>query len=102
MIYYEEVRMHLGIDAGHAYGGYLAVLQMFCEERKIPYEGLGVGAIKKEAVGKGVASKDQMLDAAVKRFPSVNITDHNHADALFVWALGMKRSSASVVIDFSL
>lgn len=100
-VFYEEVRMHMGVDAGHAYGGFLATLQMFCETKKIPYDGVPVGTIKKHATGKGVAPKDKMLAAAVKAFPKVNIVDHNQADALFVWRIGLERLS-DVQIDFTI
>ena len=52
-IYYEEVRRHLGVDAAHAYGGFMAILTSFCEKNKIPYQGIPVGTIKKHATGKG-------------------------------------------------
>ncbi len=32
-IYFEEVRRHVGTDAAHIYGGLLAVLSAWCEER---------------------------------------------------------------------
>jgi hypothetical protein len=36
-VYFEEVRRHIGVDAAHAYGGFLAYLTSWCEEEKIPY-----------------------------------------------------------------
>lgn len=47
VVYFEEVRRHLGVDAAHAYGGFLASLTTWCEEHSIPYEGVPVGTIKK-------------------------------------------------------
>lgn len=35
-VYFEEVRRHLGTDAAHCYGGFLAVLAAWCEEKKFP------------------------------------------------------------------
>lgn len=85
MIAYEEVRAHNGIDAGHVYGGLIAVMQLVALRFEIPYKSFSVGAIKKTATGSGSASKQAMIDAAIKAFPNVNIKDDNHADALWIW-----------------
>ncbi|MBI3222284.1 MAG: hypothetical protein HYZ46_04260 [Nitrosomonadales bacterium] len=79
-VYFEEVRRHLGVDAAHAYGGFMAQLTAWCEHHQIPYQGIPVGTIKKHATGKGNASKDEMIAAAKARghLP----TDDNEADAL--------------------
>ena len=39
-VYFEEVRRHLGVDAAHVYGGFLATLTGWCEREGIPYEGV--------------------------------------------------------------
>lgn len=85
-VYFEEVRRHLGVDAAHAYGGFLAHLTAWCEHHKIPYSGVPVGTIKKHATGKGNAGKQEMIDAAVAAGFSPN--DDNEADALHLlsWA----------------
>jgi hypothetical protein len=59
-VYFEEVRRHAGVDAAHAYGGFLAHLTAWCEHHQIPYQGVPVGTIKKHATGKGNASKEDM------------------------------------------
>ena len=64
MVAYEEVARHLGTHAAHIYGGFLAILQEMCEERKIEFVGVPVGTIKKFATGRGNASKDMMIKAA--------------------------------------
>src|SRR6185295_10028602 len=51
-IYFEEVRRHLGTDAAHLYGGFLAILTAWCEHQRIPYEGVPVGSIKRFIAGK--------------------------------------------------
>ena len=56
-VYFEEVRRHVGTDAAHVYGGLLATLTAWCEERGIPYQGVPVGTIKRYAAGKGNADK---------------------------------------------
>jgi crossover junction endodeoxyribonuclease RuvC len=87
IVYFEEVRRHLGTDAAHVYGGLLATLTAWCEEQKIPYRGVPVGTIKKTFTGKGNASKDEMINAACHHFKRV-VTDDNEADALGIlyWA----------------
>jgi Holliday junction resolvasome RuvABC endonuclease subunit len=86
-VYFEEVRRHLGVDAAHAYGGFLATLSTWCEHHNIPYQGVPVGTIKKHATGKGNASKVDMTTAMVKL--GFAPTDDNEADALALlqWAL---------------
>lgn len=86
-VYFEEVRRHAGVDAAHAYGGFLATLTAWCEAHQIPYGGVPVGTIKKHATGKGNADKASMVAAARAR--GHNPTDDNEADALALlhWAL---------------
>lgn len=86
-VFMEEVRRHAGVDAAHAYGGFLATLTAWCEHHQIPYQGVPVGTIKKHATGKGNASKEQMI-AAVQAH-GYTPADDNEADALALlhWAL---------------
>lgn len=96
-VYFEEVRRHAGVDAAHAYGGFLATLTAWCEHHTIPYSGVPVGTIKKHATGKGNASKDEMIAAA--RALGHAPGDDNEADALalLTWAMvesGDVRASA--------
>lgn len=79
-VFFEEVRRHVGVDAAHAYGGYLATLTAWCEHHQIPYQGVPVGTIKKHATGKGNASKSEMIAAIFKR--GLTVADNNEADAL--------------------
>lgn len=81
---YEEVRRHLGTDAAHVYGGIIAILTTWCEEKRIPYLGVPVGTIKKFATGKGNANKDAMVEAARREFVHVSVDDDNQADALWI------------------
>ena len=86
-VYFEEVRRHVGVDAAHAYGGFLATLTAWCEHHQIPYQGVPVGTIKKHATGKGNASKDEMVASARARGHAP--ADDNEADALALlhWAI---------------
>lgn len=85
-VYFEEVRRHAGVDAAHAYGGFLATLTAWCEHHVIPYSGVPVGTIKKHGTGKGNADKAAMLAAA--RAMGHAPADDNEADALVLldWA----------------
>lgn len=82
---YEEVQRHLGTDAAHVYGGLVAHLQTVCEVKGIPYTGIPVGTVKKQATGKGNAGKEAMVEAARGAWPGLapNLGD-NEADALWV------------------
>jgi hypothetical protein len=66
-VYFEEVRRHAATDAAHIYGGFLACLTVWCEERKIPYQGVPVGTIKRHATGKGNADKQVVIEAVCAR-----------------------------------
>ena len=87
LVVYEEVRRHVGVDAAHAYGGFMAHLTAWCEHHQIPYQGVPVGTIKKHATGKGNASKAEMIAASKAR--GHDPVDDNHADALALldWAM---------------
>ena len=87
-VFVEEVRRHAGVDAAHAYGGFLAHLTAWCEHHGIPYQGVPVGTIKKHATGRGNADKAAMV--AAMRAKGYPVTDDNEADALalLLWAIG--------------
>ena len=93
-VYFEEVRRHLGVDAAHVYGGLLATLTAWCERHQIPYQGVPVGTIKRQATGKGNAGKAEVI-AAMKALGHP-VTDDNEADALALlhWALAQGTEPA--------
>ena len=86
-LFYEQVRRHAGTDASHLYGGWLAILSTWCEQRSIPYQGVPVGTLKRFATGKGNAGKEAVL--AAMRARGFTPADDNEADALalLLWAL---------------
>ncbi|TCT10513.1 hypothetical protein EDC22_10510 [Tepidamorphus gemmatus] len=86
-IYFEEVRRHIGTDAAHLYGGFLATLSAWCEEHGIAYEGVPVGSIKRHITGKGNADKALVIEAVRAR--GFDPEDDNEADALAIllWAV---------------
>lgn len=89
-IYFEEVRRHLGTDAAHLYGGFLATLTAWCEQNNIAYEGVPVGTIKRFITGKGNADKRAVTDAVRAR--GYQPGDDNEADAIAIllWAIETK------------
>lgn len=91
-VYFEEVRRHVGVDAAHAYGGFMAHLTAWCEHHQIPYQGVPVGTIKKHATGKGNASKDAMIAAARER--GLDPQDDNEADALALLDFAMAQRAS--------
>jgi len=80
VVYYEEVKFHAGTMAAHAYGGYQAILQAWCDENEVDFMSVPFGQIKKHATGKGNAKKPAMIEAMENK--GHKIEDDNHADAL--------------------
>jgi crossover junction endodeoxyribonuclease RuvC len=54
----------------------------------IPWAQVIPGTLKRYATGKGNAGKDQVLAAVVRRFPAVEVTGNDQADALVLAAMG--------------
>ncbi|MFL1461811.1 crossover junction endodeoxyribonuclease RuvC [Roseococcus sp. DSY-14] len=81
-IAFEEVRAHAGTDAAHLYGGFLAHLSAWCEERGIAYQGVPVATIKRHATGRGNADKAAMIAAIQAR--GFQPADDNEADAIAI------------------
>ena len=86
-IFFEEVRRHAGTDAAHIYGGFLAHLTAWCETRRIAYQGVPVGTIKRHVAGKGNAAKEAVIAAIRAR--GFAPEDDNEADALAIllWSI---------------
>ena len=89
-VYFEEVRRHAATDAAHIYGGFLASLTAWCEERGLAYQGVPVGTIKRHVTGKGNADKQAVIAAVRDR--GFMPTDDNEADAIAIllWAIETK------------
>jgi Holliday junction resolvasome RuvABC endonuclease subunit len=87
VVYFEEVRRHIGTDAAHVFGGLLATLTAWCETQGIPYQGVPVGTWKRHACGKGNADKQAVIAAMRQR--GFAPADDNEADAIAIllWAL---------------
>lgn len=89
-VHFEEVRRHMGVDAAHLYGGFLATLSAWCEHEAIAYQGVPVGTIKRFIAGKGNADKGAVIKAV--KACGFNPADDNEADAIAIllWALKTK------------
>lgn len=81
-IVFEDVKNHSSIQAGHVYGGLLAVILAWSAVRDIPCLGVGVGTIKKHATGAGNAKKDAMMASAISK--GHDPVDDNEADAIAI------------------
>ena len=97
-VFLEEVRRHAGVDASHAYGGFLAVLTAWCEHHGIAYEAVPVGTVKRHVTGKGNADKAAVI-AAVRRL-GFDPGDDNEADALALlrWAIDHRMAGFGVTV----
>jgi Holliday junction resolvasome RuvABC endonuclease subunit len=86
-VHFEEVRRHVGTDAAHVFGGLLATLTAWCEQRGIAYQGVPVGTIKRFIAGKGNADKEAVIAAVRER--GFAPADDNEADAIAIllWAI---------------
>ena len=67
------------------------VVMEWCEAQGIPYYALSATEVKKFATGKGRASKDAMLNAAIHKFGVDCGKDHNRADALAIWHMAFSQ-----------
>ena len=87
LVVYEQVRNHAGVDASHAFGGWLAILTAWCEHHGIAYQGVPVGTIKRFIAGKGNADKAAVIAAIRAR--GFHPADDNEADAIAIllWAI---------------
>jgi Holliday junction resolvasome RuvABC endonuclease subunit len=95
VVFFEEVRRHVGADAARVYGALFGVVTSLCEERSIPYEGIPVGTIKKSWTGKGNASKLMMIaEAAIRGY---TVEDDNEADAIALAHYVHNRDSPRVL-----
>lgn len=89
IVFFEEIRRHKGVDAAHVYGGFLSHLTAWCEEKSIPYKGVGPAAIKKFVTGKGNASKQEVIESI--KHMGFDPEDDNEADSLALLLLARQN-----------
>lgn len=90
-VVYEEIvgQMPGQVYASQVYGGFVAVLQHFCERHAIPYRGINVSKVKKLWTGNGNANKTAMI-ARCKELGFLP-TDDNEADAIALLHVALNR-----------
>lgn len=89
---YEDVVFVGNPGAAYAvqlYGGFLAVVLMFCDHHQLEAKGYGVATVKKRFTGSGKASKDDVMKQC--RALNFNPGDHNEADAIAVLHVATDR-----------
>lgn len=84
-------------DAYHQLAGLWWHVTEALDSTGIPLVVVPPASIKTYATGKGNATKDLVLAAAVRRFPEVDVNDNNEADAL--WAAALVRRQYGDPID---
>jgi Holliday junction resolvasome RuvABC endonuclease subunit len=97
VVYYEDVKQHAGTLAAHVYGGFLAMLEMWCAANNVPLRPVGVGQVKKHWTGKGNADKTAMVETA--RAKGFHPKDNNQADALAILALAQHIKGLDVPVQ---
>ena len=93
----EEVRMHMGVDAAHLYGGILAIVQEECARRSppVPYVGVHFSHAKIVATGNGNAKKPEMIAAARARW-GVDLSA-DEADARWIAETAARRLAGAEI-----
>jgi Holliday junction resolvasome RuvABC endonuclease subunit len=98
-VYFEAVYFHTGANDAQVYGGFMAALTMWCEEHKIPYDGIAWGTIKKFATGKGNASKQEVIEAVKKLGHKPKDDNESDALALLHWAMKNHYQGVSKMVN---
>jgi len=75
--------------------GYETVLRMFAASERLTLLPCHTGTLKKHATGRGNATKDDMLVAAMEQHPTIKLLDDNHVDALWLlhWAQSNREAA---------
>ena len=91
LVVFEEHRAHSSVQAAQVLGAYTALIMKCCEQAGVPYMGVGVKVLKKHGTGTGNATKELMIAAARKRFPSLTIRTDDEADAAHMMRWGWEQ-----------
>jgi Holliday junction resolvasome RuvABC endonuclease subunit len=87
-IHFVKVSAHTGNASACLYGGFVAMLITWAEEKGIPYQGVPVGTIKKHATGNGNANKQAVIQAMWDKGHDPSDADEAFALALMRYILG--------------
>ena len=86
-VYFEEVRRHVGTDAAHVYGGFLATLTAWCEEQSIPTRACRSAPSSVTPAARAMPTSRRVIAAIRER--GFEPADDNEADAIAIllWAI---------------
>jgi Holliday junction resolvasome RuvABC endonuclease subunit len=93
LVVMEEHRSHTGVQAAQVLGAYTATIMKLCEQREITYTAAPIASHKKAFTGTSRASKALTVAVARKKFPGLNITSEDIADAASIWWWATKQFS---------
>lgn len=87
LIVYEQAHFRGGAPTRHGVG-FETALRMLARSYRISVDFCHTATLKKHATGRGNATKDEMMVAAVAEHPTIRLQDDNHVDALWLlhWA----------------
>lgn len=87
MVVYERIASRFATQAIFA-AKLVAVIELVCKDKGIPYAPLSAAEIKKFGAGHGKASKEEMVEAAREKY-GYDGHDDNIADAIHLYHLAM-------------
>jgi hypothetical protein len=85
-VFFEEVRRHAGVDAAHAYGGFMAHLTAWCEHHQIPTKGCRLARSRSTRPARATRTRNRWWRPRQRGHAPA---DDNEADALAIlhWAI---------------
>lgn len=83
-----EKQHHRGGASTRLALGWVAEIERLAYAHECDCESVHTGTLKKHATGSGKAKKFEMMEAAMRENPTIEIIDDNHCDALWLlhWA----------------
>lgn len=81
---FEEVFRWMSSSAAHSFCGFRAIMMLQCTRKGIPCFAYSPTTIKKYWTGNGAAKKELMMETTLMRFPDLDLTDSNEADAIAI------------------
>jgi len=102
VIFYELPAMFKNPVTGYKPIAFRGFLLAEASRQGVPLQGYNISTVKKAATGNGHAKKPQMIAAAKRDFPHLDIVDDNMADALHVLAYGLAARFGVETLSFDL
>lgn len=82
IVIFEEVFRWSSSSAAHCFGGYRGIMMKQLARQGMHCYGYSPSQIKKSWTGNGNAKKELMMETTLMRFPDLDLTDSNEADAI--------------------